>query len=194
MLAEVSHARSQSLLKQRNMLLVSALTLLVLCLWLVFAATSKDREIVLQPITAQPLTISSAGVSPDYLEFVTRDTAYMILNRSPQGLDYWMTQVLSVVHPSAHGRIKADLVKIIAEQKGSDVAQSFTMKKMKVDPRALTSEVEGETVTFVGDKVVSREKRVYRFGWDYTGLSLRLVSFRAFDPEQLRKDPKLGGA
>lgn len=190
---EVAHARSQALLRQRNMLLLASLTLLVLCLWLAYEVSAKDRELVLQPIATQPLTISTRGVSPDYLELVTRDTAYMILNRSPQGLDYWMNQVLNVVHPRAYGRIKNDLVKIVQEQKGSDVSQSFVMKTIRVDPKALRSEVAGETVTFVGDKIISREKRLYRFGWDYTGLTLRLVEFRAFDAEALRREPKLGG-
>src|SRR3546814_1446506 len=65
------------------------------------------------------IEISSAGVSREYLELVTRDASVMMLNRSPQNLDYWMESVLRIVHPSAYGRIKGDLLKIVSDQRGS---------------------------------------------------------------------------
>ena len=177
MLAEISHGRSQSLLKQRNMLAVFTLALFGIVLLLVLALAVKDREVVLQPVLARPLTLSSAGVSPEYFELVTRDTAVMVLNRTPSGLDYWMEQVLKVVHPSAYGRVKNALVKIVTEQKGSDIAQAFAMTKMTVDPKHLVSEVTGMVTTYVGNKIISSEKRTFRFRWSYSGLSLSLVEF-----------------
>lgn len=65
------------------------------------------------------ITISSAGVSAQYMEFVTRDAALMLLNRSPEGLDYWMEQILELADPAANGKLKADLVRIVEEQRGS---------------------------------------------------------------------------
>jgi len=177
MLAEISHGRSQSLLKQRNMLAVFTLALFGIVLLLVLALSVKDREIVLQPVLAKPLTLSSSGVSAEYFELVTRDTAVMVLNRTPSGLDYWMEQVLRVVHPAAYGPVKNALVKIISEQKGSDIAQAFAMTKMTVDPKHLVSEVTGMVTTYVGNKIISSEKRTFRFRWSYSGLSLSLVEF-----------------
>ena len=43
-------------------------------------AATRDREVVLMPTVSKRLTISSAGVQADYLEFVTRDAALMLLN------------------------------------------------------------------------------------------------------------------
>jgi len=45
---------------------------------------SRPVEVVLQPVLQHPVTISSSYVSRDYLELVTRDTAYAVLNRRPQ--------------------------------------------------------------------------------------------------------------
>ena len=177
MLAEISHGRSQSLLKQRNMLAVFVLALIVVVLFLVLALSTKDREMVLQPVLSKPLTLSSAGVSPEYFELVTRDTAVMVLNRTPSGLDYWMEQVLKVVHPSAYGRVKNALVKIVNEQKGSDVAQAFAMTRMTVDPQRLVSDVTGTVITYVGNKIIASDKRTFRFRWSYSGLSLSLIEF-----------------
>ncbi len=181
--AHIFHSRSQSLLKQRNLLLIVVASLgALLALTFAFAA-SKDREVVLQPILSRPTVISSAGVTNDYLEAVTRDTAYLILNRSPDGLEYWMTNVLKLVAPEAYGTIKAQLVRIVNEQANSDIAQSFLPTKMTVDPRSLTSEVSGELRTFVGDQVISSEKKTYHFAWRYTGVSLALIRFGAVVPQ-----------
>ena len=177
MLANISHAQAQSLLKQRNALLLTTMALLVVVLSLTFVATSKDRELVLVPSLAKPLTISSASISPEYLEMVTRDVATLALNRSPSALDYWMEGVLKIVHPSAYGRVKADLMKLVAEQRGSDVAQSFTFTGMKIYPRTLTSDVSGTLTTFVGKQVISSEPKVFRFVWSYSGVSLSLLRF-----------------
>lgn len=177
MRSEIAYGRSQALLKQRNMLAALSLALIGVMLMLILALSTKDREMVLQPVMTRPLTLSSAGVSPAYFELVTRDTAVMVLNRTPSGLDYWMEQVLKVVNPSAYGRVKAALTKIVTEQKGSDVAQAFAMTKMVVDPKHLLSEVTGEVTTYVGAKVIASEKRTFRFRWAYTGLSLSLIEF-----------------
>jgi conjugal transfer pilus assembly protein TraE len=182
MLADISHGRSQALLKQRNMLAVLVLTLIGLMMVIIMMFVSRDREIILQPVLSRPLTISSAGVTAEYLEMVTRDTAMVALNRSPASLDYWMSEVLRVVHPSAYGRVKSSLIKIVNEQKGSDISQAFSMSEMTVDPKQLTSEVTGTLTTFVGKKVISSVKKTFRFRWSYAGLTLSLVEFGELVP------------
>ncbi len=88
MLTQFSHERSQALLRQRNLF---ALTSAGLGLALVVAASlaaTRDREVVLVPTFSKALTVSKSGINADYLELVTRDAALMLLNRSPESLDY----------------------------------------------------------------------------------------------------------
>ena len=177
MLAELAHGRAQALLKQRNMLAVICLALIGLVIVLVMLFASKDREIVLQPVLTRPLTISSNGVTADYLEMVTRDTALMTLNRSPENLDYWMDSILAIATPEAHGSLKRDLMKILNEQRGSSISQYFTLAGMKVDTEKLTSEVTGTLHTVVGSKSVTAEPKTFRFYWAYRGLTLQLKGF-----------------
>ncbi len=75
-----SHAQNQRLLKQRNLLLLAASALAVLAAILLLIGFSRDREVVLQPVLRSPLTISSAGVSREYLELITRDVVVLILS------------------------------------------------------------------------------------------------------------------
>ncbi|MCW2339183.1 conjugal transfer pilus assembly protein TraE [Sphingobium sp. B2D3A] len=146
------------------------------------AASVKDREIVLQPIAGRSVTISSRAMDRDYLELVTRDTAVLMFNRTPQSADYWMNQVLKIAHPSAYGKLKGELIKIVDDQRGSSVAQFFTMEKLTVDPKGLSSTVTGVLHTMVGREEVSAIQRTFQFKWTYTGLELRLIGFRAVEP------------
>lgn len=178
------HAQSQRILRQRNLLGLVSLGLAgALGLMLLFAAT-RSREVVLQPVLRSPLTLSSSGVSREYLELITRDTAILTLDRSPGSLDYWMTSVLEIVAPRAQGKIKADLLRIANEQRGSSISQYFQIQSMEIDTRALTSSVTGKLNTVVGQKVISSDIRTFQFAWEYQGLSLKLIGFGMVHPKK----------
>ncbi|MDE8652847.1 type IV conjugative transfer system protein TraE [Novosphingobium album (ex Liu et al. 2023)] len=186
-----SHSHSQRVLRQRNILAIVAAALCALTILLLIFTVSRDREVVLQPILRSPVTVSSAGVSREYLEMITRDTVVLTLNRSPQNLEYWMNSVLDITAPSAQGKIKADLLKIVNEQRGSSISQFFTIERMELDTRNLRSEVSGSLHTIVGNKVISNERRTFRYDWEYSGLSLKLIGFgmvTAPSSEQAGKD------
>ncbi|WP_226019460.1 type IV conjugative transfer system protein TraE [Novosphingobium sp. FKTRR1] len=183
----ITHQQSQRLLKQRNLLFASSLGLFAATLLLAFATAGQTREVILQPVLSRPLTITSGEVSRDYLELVTRDAALLMLNRSPSNLQYWMEAVLALTDPKAHGRMKAELLKVVTDQSGSSVSQYFTMERLTVDPAGLTSEVNGTLHTVIGSKEVSAEARTFRFVWSYSGVSLRLLAFG-----QVQHDQKQG--
>lgn len=177
MFADISHERQQSLLRQRNLLALTSAGLGVISMVAAGFAVTKSREVILVPTAARQLTVSSTGVSADYLELVTRDAALMLLNRSPEGLDYWMDEILKLADPASYGRLKADLVRIVEEQRGSDVTQAFVITSLTVDPSGLTSEVRGTLKTFVGAQVIASDERRFRFAWTYRGLRLALSGF-----------------
>ena len=173
----ISHAQAQRLLKQRNLLAIGCAALFGVSVLLTLTAASREREVVLQPVLARPLTLSSSHIDKDYLELVTRDAALLTLNRSPSNLQYWMDSILEITDPRTHGRMKAELMKVFSEQSGSNVSQYFTIEKLTVDPEGLTSEVGGILHTVVGSKEVTAEARTFRFVWSYSGVSLKLAGF-----------------
>src|SRR3546814_13797230 len=108
---------------------------------------------------------------------ITRDTVVLTLNRSPQNLEYWMNAVLDIKAPASQGKVKADLLKIVNEQRGSSLSQFFTIEKMELDTKGLRSEVTGSLHTIVGNRVISNERRTFQYDWEYSGLSLTLLGF-----------------
>ncbi len=177
MQVDYAHQRAQALLKQRNLFVISFVASVVLNLFQMGINLTKDREIILVPLMPDRMAITSGTVSTDYLEAATRDTALVALNRAPSALDYWKRQILKVTHPSAHGEVNRELVKIIDELRHSDVTQAFAMTGLRVDPANLVSEVDGVVTSYVGSKVISSQQRTFRFRWKYEGVSLSLLGF-----------------
>ena len=190
MFSDISHERQQSLLRQRNLFALTSAGLGVALVIAGSLAATRDREVVLVPTVPKALTVSSAGVEADYLELVTRDAALVLLNRSPEGLDYWMNEILKLADPASYGRLKAELVRIVEEQRGSDVTQAFVIRSMTVDPKGLTSDVTGTLKTFVGAQVIASDERRFRFSWTYRGLRLALAGFAQLPPQDKSKETK----
>ncbi|GAY24773.1 MULTISPECIES: type IV conjugative transfer system protein TraE [Sphingobium] len=178
------HSHHQRILRQRNLLFAAVAALGAFSLLLLTMTLFRGREIVLQPVLRSPLTISSSGVSRDYLEMITRDVVVLTLDRNPQNLEYWMESVLAIASPRAQGKLKADLMRIVEEQRGSSISQFFTIQSMTIDTKALSSEVTGELHTIVGSKVVSKQLRTFRYRWEYAGLTLRLIGFGMVEDEK----------
>ena len=174
---DLAHASAQRVLRQRNVLAVASLVLGVLLVGTFVVAQKRDREVVLVPTLRAPVTLSSAAVAPEYLEMVTRDVAAVALNRSPETLTWWMNSILEFTDEPARGQVKKDLMKIVAEQQGSQITQFFTPDMLQVDPAHLQSDVGGTVHTVVASKEVTNAHRTFRFTWSYNGVSLKLVGF-----------------
>jgi len=183
MKSEFAYEEAQRHLKQRNRFAALAGVLGLSTILAVGAAATRDEAIVLVPITSERIELSSSGTAT-YLELVTRDTALMLLNRAPESLDYWMESILKLADPAARGSLNAELIKIVDEQRGSDISQAFVIAQIHVDPDTLTSTVSGTLKTFVGAQVIASQTRSFEFIWHRQGLSLGLTGFRQLPAQE----------
>ncbi len=186
---DLAHATHQATLRQRNVLAALAAGLAIALVVMFTVAQSRDREVVLVPVLHAPVTLTNREVSADYLEMVTRDMATLVLNRSPDALDYWMKNILAVTDERARGDVKASLMKIVSEEQGSQITQFFTPDSLQVNPGKLESTVGGIVHTVVASKEVTSEHRSFRFVWSYNGVSLRLIGFGMIVPGAAHSPP-----
>src|SRR3546814_14950990 len=147
MRAEFAYEEAQKYLRQRNRLAVVAGVLGLASLLGLGAAATRDREVVLVPVTSERLSLTTAGPDAHYLELVTRDTALMLLNHSPQRLDYWMGEILKLADPAAPGRLQGELVKNGQQPRGTAITQDFVIPRMDFAPRNPTYHTTGPTQT-----------------------------------------------
>src|SRR3546814_20625838 len=96
MRAEFAYEEAQKYLRQRNRLAVVAGVLGLASLLGLGAAATRDREVVLVPVTSERLSLTTAGPDAHYLELVTRATALMLPNRSPHGLEFGRGETLTL--------------------------------------------------------------------------------------------------
>lgn len=169
--------KSRRYLLQRNVMAAAVVVMAAVSVAALASNMSSNREVIIQPILGSPLSISSAGVSKEYLELSTRDAALLILNRSPENLEYWRKSILKMADPKAHGKLNRDLGKIVQKQTNTDISQFFEPVQMIVDTEKMESTVSGHVNTVVGTTVTSTEFKRFRFNWAYSGLSLRLAGF-----------------
>lgn len=99
-----------------------------------------------------------------------------------------MEQILKVADPAAHGSLKAELVAIVDEQRGSDIAQAFVISGLAIDTDRLTATVSGTLKTFVGAQVIASQERSFRFAWAQRGLSLGLTGFEQISTSEQDQD------
>ena len=184
MKSEFAYEEAQRHLKQRDRFAALAGVLGLTTILAVGTAATSDEAIVLVPITSERVELSSGGIEATYLELVSRDTALMLLNRAPESLDYWMESILKLADPAARGSLKAELIKIVDEQRGSDISQAFVIAQIHVDPDTLTSTVSGTLKTFVGAQVIASQTRSFEFIWHRHGLSLGLTGFRQLPAQE----------
>tara|TARA_R110002096_G_scaffold365345_1_gene558695 strand:+ start:3833 stop:4396 length:564 start_codon:yes stop_codon:yes gene_type:complete len=181
----LSIREAQAVLKQRNMLMLFSLGLMILNGWTWLELRGQEEKIILIPTLDGEVTISNKGVSADYLERVTRDVMALMLNRTPRSLPYFQDQLLRIVHPGSYGYIKSQLVKMADEVRKGDISTIFFPVHMSTDPANLTSEVTGELHVYVGKTRVAKDRRHYRMTWNYAGVRLSLLSFEDLDQKEL---------
>src|SRR3546814_17602722 len=94
----------------------------------------------------------------------------MLLNRSPQGLDYWMGEILKLADLAAHGRLKGELVKIVEEQRGPDISQAFVIRRLDDDPGRPPSLVHCPLKTLDAAQLIANTDRSIRLSWSRRAL------------------------
>lgn len=184
--AHYSHQQFQSVLRQRNVLVIAALILMTLNAWVLFLLGKKEERVVLVPALQHSAVVSTEFVSPDYLEQVTREIAYLFLNRSPNNLDYFSDQVLRITDPAAHANLKQQLDDLRKDARESQVATTFYPISIHVSPEDYYSEIVGEVQSFVGKTRISAEIKRYGADWSYAGLRLSLVNFEELTETESR--------
>ena len=146
---------------------------------------ARRRDAGLRPAARFGLILEA--IPEDHLEDLVAVSGGIVLRADfvLTGVDLRLRGLLhGVVQEHVQGRIKADLLKIVNEQRGSSISQYFQIQSMEIDTQNLRSTVTGKLNTVVGQKVVSSDIRTFQFTWEYSGLSLKLIGFGMVQPEK----------
>ncbi|MCE2993409.1 MAG: TraE/TraK family type IV conjugative transfer system protein [Alphaproteobacteria bacterium] len=169
---------NKQLKKHKSVLLYSTAYLLfsnvVLCGYLI----SQDTKTVLVPTHInKELTLSQSHVSEEYLEVIVRDIAMQLLNLTPDTYDYVETQILKLALPSNYAHLQEDLRVLGDDIRSRNISIGFQISQIVVDVKSLECEVTGYLDTRIGTSGVARERKQYKFEFDYSASKLALKEF-----------------
>lgn len=169
---------NRKLLKHRNWLLVGVTMMLLSNVLISSYLYRVDSKVVIVPSQVrEEFYVTDKKVSEGYLESMTRDFAFLILNLTSENYQYVEATVLKLTTPEYYEKMKHELDALATDIKQRNVTTSFFPKEILVDNEQLITEVQGVLDTKVGLTTVSRENKVYRMVFDY---SLGYLSLKEF--------------
>lgn len=172
--------------KQRNFLLYATTALLLSIIIMATTLLRQERVTVVVPgYTGGEFTISSKGVSREYLELVSRDVISTILNITPYNYDFCREKILKMTTPESYGKVKYDIEQMVSYLKTRQISLRYTPISMELDEKKLEVDIGGYLTTYVGVKQTENIFGKYRIGFEYRGGILMLAEFREITKEMV---------
>lgn len=176
---KILNNRLGNLARQNNLMLVLVFSLLGLNFLQAFVTLFKDEKtIIIPPNLHQEAWIEGDRVSASYLEEMAVFFADLILENTPNGAAYRRNIVLRHASSKGFGALKTQLLEDEKRLKKEHLSTSFQANTVKVDSQNMAVEIGGDLMRYVGKKLISQSRDVYRFEFEYRHARLLIKSFK----------------
>lgn len=177
----------QQLFAQRSAALTVLLAIAVASNLVLGLVVMNGSRVILVPTLPAETAIDPNGrVDAEYLEDMTRDAAWLFLNKTPETAGYFERRAQRLMDPTHFEAVKLQLEKDSAKSEETHSSQTFFPADFFEDPAALYSEVRGRLVIMQGQQVLDDQPKIYAFHWTKTGTLLRLASIAEIDPKEAK--------
>ena len=184
---------SRRTISYQKLVLLASLALNIVIALIAFRLIGLERIILVPPTIHKSFWVESDKVSAEYLEQMGYFLIQLVLNVTPQSVDYQSKLLLQYAAPASYGEIKTTMAVAGERLKRDGAATVFSPRTMNVDERALKVAVQGQLTTFVSDRRVSEVSKSYLIELQYAQGKITIKSFKetnANDP----LDTKTGAA
>jgi len=180
------HTRVLSLITlQRNILFFVLIVLFTIIFFLSIKIYNTETTVILVPNSFNSrLRISNKKISDDYLEAISRDIITIMLNITPDNIQYAEDNILSLIHPSFYGGIKEQFNQLRLNIKKRKLSMVFYPSQIIINSSNLTSTIKGELRSYIGKKEVNRKQTSYQIGYDYSAGKLTIINFYELSENQ----------
>lgn len=156
---------------------VLSLTLLVAFVGVV-ALIGTERTIIVPPNIGKSFWVTGKKASADYLEQMGSFIAWLILDVSPNSIDWKKDMLLTYVNPDLHGAMKS-MQDLEAERlRRLNAATYFLPQQVVVDEPTQTVVVRGRLRTQINGQETTTNEKAYSVQFDYSGGRLHLAGFK----------------
>ena len=144
-----------------------------------FTADLTEKTIVVPPDLAKPFSIHKSEVSPAYVEQMPHYLSQLLLTYHDDNVAAQFDSVLRHVDPSAYAHLKAEFHAQADRVRRHLIGSVFY--PMGIHVAKLTATINGELVSMIGQKIVSRKQKYYQFAYAYRNGSFYLVKFQELE-------------
>jgi conjugal transfer pilus assembly protein TraE len=179
--------KERQLFAQRSVVLGGLLALSLTSTAVLSLCLMNSSQIILVPTLPADASLDANGhVDAEYLEDMSRDVAWLFLNKTPETSRYFERKAQRIMDPTSFEGVKVALEKESARAEATHTSQAFFPDDFFEDPSNLYSEVRGRLVIMQGTQVIDDQPKIYALHWSKTGTLVRLLSIAEIDPKDAR--------
>jgi conjugal transfer pilus assembly protein TraE len=170
---------------QRNLLLMFSILLLLSNILMVFVIKDKEKLVVLTPTLDKELTIGTSFVSEDYLLLRAEQITSLLFNIRQENCDYNSAQLLRQVSSNEKYEFQTQLDEFIKDVKQKKYYYVFNKQAYEIDNQKLTVKFTGYLDTFLNDKKITSNFKIFKIAFSNQKGIVTLTSFEEVQDENL---------
>ncbi len=154
------------------------------------ARTVVTQTTLVPPEIRRTLTVSNVAFSKEYLEEMAPYHAYLLLNSTPQSIDYNNEQLLKAVAPEYKDALEKELRVNSIWLKRENVSTYFSGVSAKADPDNNTVDLKGLFEVKQNNKVIYSKQRDLLITYRNTNGKIELLSIKEIYTQRTDVDEK----
>jgi len=159
-------------------------TCVLVALIIIVKVVGTERTIVVPPTLSKSFWLTTSKASASYLEQMGSYVAWLILDVSPETIDWKKKELLSWVAPEEHGAFKVKQ-EVEAERLKRMNASTYWLPQQFVPNEETQSVViRGRLKTQVNGQETTADSKAYLVEFDYDGGRVHLKGFKEMPNEQ----------
>jgi conjugal transfer pilus assembly protein TraE len=184
MLRSIWKENLYALFKQRNWAIAFAVGMMITNVFLGVKVFRKEEKVIVVPAyLKQSFWVEGESVSKEYLEEMTLFFANLLLNVSPESMQYQRDVALKYVSPEFHNTLYQRLIEEEEQLRKQSLSTTFRAKEVKVNLDKGEATVKGILTQYVGDKKAGQAEEIYKATYGYTSGILTLNGFEVEDEQ-----------
>lgn len=173
------YQKQQQLRLQRNILLVLGLVLLFSNILLsIFVLNKADKTIIIPATLAREVAMVEGRFSDSYIEEMTIFFSNLLLDLTPETIDYKSSILLRFVEPSSYHVLQEYFVQEGVKYRKYNLSTNFHVKAIRVLSGGNMAEIDGILTSRFGEESMKENKVTYKIEYKGFGGRLQIVSFK----------------
>lgn len=157
------------------------------------ALIGSERTIITPPVIAKSFWVTAKKASAEYLEQMGSFVAWLILDVTPNSIDWKKDMLLTYVDPSVHGAMQSMQDLEAQRLRKLNASTFFLPQQIVVDEEAQSVVVRGRLRTQINGQDTTTNEKAYRVGFQYAHGRIHVSSFKEVSYDDKVQAAALGG-